>query len=44
MPNKCLASTTDEDAISKVGEDGVAKYNVGATPTFVVNGQAASGL
>ena len=42
--NKCLASTTDEDAISKVGEDGVAKYNVSATPTFVINGQGQAGF
>jgi protein-disulfide isomerase len=42
--NKCLASTADEAAISKVGEDGVAKYNVNATPTFVINGQAQAGF
>jgi len=42
--NACLASTKDEDAISKVGEDGVAKYNVNATPTFVINGQAQAGF
>lgn len=40
----CIASPTDEAAISKVGEDGVAKYSVAATPTFVVNGQAESGF
>ena len=38
--DRCIASRTDEDAISKVGEDGVAKYQVNATPTFVVNGQS----
>jgi protein-disulfide isomerase len=42
--NRCLASTADEAAISKVGEDGVAKYNVNATPTFVINGQAQAGF
>lgn len=42
--NACLTSTRDEDAISKVGEDGVAKYNVNATPTFVINGQAQAGF
>lgn len=42
--NKCLAATTDDDAISKVGEDGVAKYNVNATPTFVINGQGQAGF
>lgn len=42
--DRCLADTKNEDAISKVGEDGVAKYNVGATPTFVINGQAEAGF
>jgi protein-disulfide isomerase len=42
--DRCIASTADEAAISKVGEDGVAKYAVAATPTFVINGQAASGF
>ena len=41
--DRCIASTKDEDAISKVGEDGVAQYQVNATPTFVVNGQAEAG-
>jgi protein-disulfide isomerase len=42
--DRCLASTSDEAAINKVGEDAVAKYAVGATPTFVVNGQAEAGF
>jgi protein-disulfide isomerase len=42
--DRCIASTADENAISKVGEDGVAKYAVNATPTFVVNGQAKAGF
>ena len=42
--NKCLAATTDDDAISKVGEDGVAKYKVNATPTFVINGEGQAGF
>ena len=42
--DRCIAATTDEAAISKVGEDGVAKYSVAATPTFVVNGQSESGF
>src|SRR6201985_1316512 len=42
--DRCIAATTDEDAISKVGEDGVAKYQIGATPTFVVNGHAEAGF
>jgi len=42
--DRCIISTKDDDAISKVGEDGAAKYQVGATPTFVVNGQAQAGF
>ena len=41
---RCIASTADENAISKVGEDGMAKYAVGATPTFVVNGRGEAGF
>ena len=42
--NKCLAATTDDDAVSKVGDDGVAKYKVSATPTFVINGEGQAGF
>jgi len=42
--DRCLVSTANEAAINKVGEDGVAKYAVNATPTFVVNGQAEAGF
>ena len=42
--DRCLADPKDEEAISKVGEDGVAKYAVNATPTFVVNGQGEAGF
>jgi protein-disulfide isomerase len=42
--DRCIASTKDDEAISKVGEDGVAKYAVNATPTFVINGQAQAGF
>jgi protein-disulfide isomerase len=42
--DRCIASTKDDDAISKVGEDGAAKYQVNATPTFVINGQAQAGF
>jgi protein-disulfide isomerase len=42
--NKCLVATTDDDAISKVGEDGIAKYKVSATPTFVINGEGQAGF
>ena len=42
--DRCIASPADEIAINKVGEDGVAKYAVAATPTFVVNGKGESGF
>jgi len=42
--DRCIASTADDNAISKVGEDGMAKYAVGATPTFVVNGKGEAGF
>lgn len=42
--DRCIAATAEENAISKVGEDGVAKYNIAATPTFVINGQALAGF
>ncbi|HKU65653.1 MAG TPA: thioredoxin domain-containing protein, partial [Rhizomicrobium sp.] len=41
---RCIASTADDKAISKVGEDGVAKYAITGTPTFVVNGQPETGF
>jgi protein-disulfide isomerase len=42
--DRCIAAATDEAAISKVGEDAEAKYNVNATPTFVINGNAEAGF
>jgi protein-disulfide isomerase len=42
--DRCLADTKDENAISKVGEDGVAKYNIAGTPTFVINGKSETGF
>jgi protein-disulfide isomerase len=42
--DRCIASTADEDAIGRVGEDGVTKYAVNATPTFVINGQGQAGF
>jgi protein-disulfide isomerase len=42
--DRCIVSTADDNAISKVGEDGMAKYAVGATPTFVVNGRGEAGF
>lgn len=41
---RCIASTAADKAISKVGEDGVAKYAITGTPTFVVNGQSETGF
>jgi len=42
--DRCIASSAEEAAISKVGEDGVAKYAINATPTFVINGHAQAGF
>jgi protein-disulfide isomerase len=42
--DRCIVSTADDVAISKVGEEGMTKYAVNATPTFVVNGQAEAGF
>ena len=42
--DRCIVSTADDNVISKVGEDGVAKYAVAATPTFVVNGRGEAGF
>ena len=42
--DRCLAATSDEDAINKVGEDGMTRYQIGATPTFVINGQPVVGF
>jgi protein-disulfide isomerase len=42
--DRCIASPAEETAINNVGQDGVAKYAVAATPTFVVNGKTESGF
>ena len=42
--DRCMASTTDEAAINKVVENGVAKYQIAATPTFVINGTPVVGF
>ncbi len=42
--DRCIADTKDDDAISKVGEDGVAKYKIMGTPTLVINGHADEGF
>ena len=41
---QAMIAATDENAISNVGEDGVAKYNITATPTFVIQGQPLTGF
>jgi len=40
----CIANTADEAALKRVGEDGVAKYAINTTPTFVINGHAQPGF
>jgi protein-disulfide isomerase len=42
--DRCIAATTDDDAISKVGEDGESKYQINATPSFVINGKSEAGF
>ena len=42
--DRCIAATTDDDAISKVGEDGQTKYQINATPSFVINGKTEAGF
>jgi protein-disulfide isomerase len=42
--DRCIASTSLDAAISKVGEDGQAKYQINATPSFVINGKAEAGF
>ena len=34
----CMASSKEEDRINKVASDGEARYAIGSTPTFIVNG------
>jgi protein-disulfide isomerase len=36
--DQCMASTTEDDRINKVASDGEARYAIGSTPTFIVNG------
>ena len=35
---QCMASSKEEDKINKVASDGEARYAIGSTPTFIVNG------
>jgi protein-disulfide isomerase len=36
--NSCTADTKEEAVINQVASDGQARYNIGGTPTIVVNG------
>jgi protein-disulfide isomerase len=36
--DQCMASTKEDDRINKVASDGEARYAIGSTPTFIVNG------
>jgi len=40
--NACTTDTKEEAVINQVASDGQAKYNIGGTPTIVVNGVNAS--
>jgi protein-disulfide isomerase len=39
----CIANTTEQTQITKVGQDAETKYNVNGTPSFIVNGQLRVG-
>jgi protein-disulfide isomerase len=36
--NKCIANKAEDERINAVAKDGMAKYNITGTPTFVING------
>jgi protein-disulfide isomerase len=36
--DQCMAGTTEDERINKVASDGEARYAIGSTPTFIVNG------
>jgi protein-disulfide isomerase len=40
--NACTTDTKEEAVINQVASDGQAKYNIGGTPTIVVNGVVVS--
>jgi protein-disulfide isomerase len=39
----CIANTTEQTQITKIGQDAQTKYNVNGTPSFIVNGQLRVG-
>lgn len=41
---QCLAKVDNVAAIEKATNDGVAKYKITGTPTFVINGQVVEGI
>ncbi|HEX3674803.1 MAG TPA: DsbA family protein [Rhizomicrobium sp.] len=41
--NTCIDNTTEQAAITKIGQDAQATYNVNGTPSFIVNGQMRVG-
>ena len=42
--NQCLAKVDNVSAIEKGTNDGVEKYQISGTPTFVINGQKVDGI
>lgn len=42
--DKCLSDVGNVTAIEKATNEGVEKYQISGTPTFVINGQVAEGL
>ncbi|HEY5237352.1 MAG TPA: DsbA family protein [Rhizomicrobium sp.] len=41
--DKCIGDKAQSDRINKVGMDGQIKYNISATPTFIIDGQVHAG-
>jgi protein-disulfide isomerase len=39
----CISNTTEQAQISKIGQDAQTKYNINATPSFLVNGEMRVG-
>jgi protein-disulfide isomerase len=36
--DKCIGDKAVQDRINKVAQDGQTRYNISATPTFIING------
>lgn len=41
--DKCIGDKAEADRVNKVATEGLTKYNINATPTFVTDGQVHSG-